>query len=103
MRRIFLLTLLAAGASNAPAMAQALPPVPAVPPPTNDTSVLRPAPVPTVPPERIAPADRAGSRTSRDAGPPNSTPFSSTPGGQSSGGLSGPSDHTRGVIPNLSK
>ena len=103
MRTVFLATLIVLAGPAAQAVAQALPPVPAVPPPTNDTSVLRPAPVPTVPPERIAPADRAGSRTARDAGPPNSTPFSSTPGGQSGGGMSGPSDLSRGVVPNLSK
>ncbi len=47
-------------------------PVPSVPPGTPQTGA------PTIPPEQIAPADRAGSHTP-DAGPANATPFSGAP------------------------
>lgn len=58
-------------------------------PPPNDPGASTPAPVPSVPPasaqtpgvaappERIAPTDRAGTRT--DAGPANATPYSGAP------------------------
>ena len=80
---------------------------------TVNGRVLTDAPVPSIPPAGLAPVDRvagAGSRT-LDAGPVNSTPFSSTPSGTlSSGGtqassadrVNAPSDG-EGVTPNLGK
>ena len=84
MRYILLaLTLFASQAS----FAQALPPTPAVPPPTNG-SVTTTAPTPSVVPERIAPADRAGNNTTDPAGPVASTPFSAAPQGGTGGQIS---------------
>jgi hypothetical protein len=78
----------------------------------NDT-VLKDAPVPSVGPAGVAPVDRvagAGGRT-LDAGPANSTPFSSTPTGTLSSGGTQTSNSDRigspaggdGVTPNLGK
>lgn len=80
---------------------------------TINGHVLTDAPVPSVGPAGVAPVDRVGGEGSRtlDAGPTNSTPFSSTPTGSlSSGGtqvsnadrVNSPADGA-GVTPNLGK
>ncbi len=83
---------------------------------TQDTvngHVLTDAPVPTVGPAGVSPADRVAGEGSRtlDAGPTNSTPFSNEPSGTlSSGGtqtsnadrVNSPADAS-GVTPNLGK
>ncbi len=58
-----------------PALAQ-------TPPPTADGKKWEPAPTGGPVSDNVAPADRAGGRGGRDAdaGPANSTPFSSVPG-----------------------
>ena len=82
------LTVLTAQSISAQhASAQSLPPTPAVPPRTNG-SVTTTAPTPSVVPERIAPADRAGNNTSDPAGPVASTPFSAAPQGGTGGQIS---------------
>lgn len=77
------------------ASAQTVAPVPANPPPTN-SGPLTDAPVPNVVPERVAPADRAGT-TGTTAGPTNNTPFSAAPSG-TSGGQTSPA--LRDTLPN---
>ena len=80
---------------------------------TVNGHVLTDAPVPNVEPPGLAPVDRVAGEGSRtlDAGPTNSTPFSSTPTGTlSSGGtqasnadrVNAPADGS-GVTPNLGK
>ena len=80
---------------------------------TVNGRILTDAPVPTVGPAGISPANRVAGEGSRtlDAGPTNSTPFSSSPSGTlSSGGTQiGNSDRVNapasgsGVTPNLGK
>ena len=78
---------------------------------TVNGHVLTDAPVPSIPEPGLSPADRVAGEGSRtlDAGPTNSTPFSSTPSGTlSSGGtqasnsdrVNAPADSS-GVTPNL--
>ncbi len=80
---------------------------------TINGHVLTDAPVSSIPPQGVAPVDRVAGEGSRtlDAGPINSTPFSSTPTGTlSSGGtqvsnadrVNAPADAS-GVTPNLGK
>ena len=76
--------------SNAAGPATTPAPVPSVPPATPQTGGI------SIPPEQIAPADRAGGRA-LDAGPPNSAPFSGAPAGMPPGTERGTSD--RGSAP----
>ena len=80
---------------------------------TVNGRVLTDAPVPSIGPTGVTPSDRVAGEGSRtlDAGPTNSTPFSSTPSGTlSSGGsqtsntdrVNAPSDAS-GVTPNLGR
>ncbi len=80
---------------------------------TVNGHVLTDAPVPNIAPPGLPPVDRVAGEGSRtlDAGPTNSTPFSSTPSGTlSSGGtqvsnadrVNAPADGT-GVTPNLGR
>ena len=80
---LFALAILTPGS----AFAQALRPVPAVPPPVNG-AVTTTAPTSSIVPERIAPADRAGNNTVDPAGPVASTPFSAGPQGGAGGQVS---------------
>ena len=66
------------------AIAQTASPTPAQAPPAN--GVFTAAPVPSVVPERIAPADRAGSAPSSLS--TGDTPFSAAPSGANSGSVS---------------
>lgn len=88
------------------AIAQTRAPAPAVPPATNG-SVTTAAPVPSIVPERVAPADRAGNNTSDPAGPTASTPFSGAPqgggGGQVSPALRGTESGSAFTTPSLGK
>jgi hypothetical protein len=83
--------------SAGPAMTPA--PVPSVPPATPQTGGI------SIPPEQIAPADRAGGRAS-DAGPPNASPFSGAPTTMPPGSERGTSDRgssSGGGLPPLSR
>jgi hypothetical protein len=80
---------------------------------TIQSQHLQDAPVPSVGPAGVAPVDRAAGAGGRtlDAGPTNSTPFSSTPSGTLSSGGAQISNADRvdsaaggaGVTPNLGK
>ena len=93
------------------AVAQTLPANPPVAPTTNGApttgGLTTVAPTPSIVPERVAPADRAGNDAANPAGPTASTPFSGAPqggtGGQISPSLRGTEPSGSPSVPSLGR